>query len=121
MPAMRILLAEDESMVARLISRVLGGNGDGVELVASCHEAIRRLQSEPFDLVLLDMHLRDGDGFRVVDALDSAPEPHPPVVLITGERFDDGDPRPARVAAVLTKPFDIQQLENAVGAFRPSA
>lgn len=118
MPAMRILLAEDESMVARLISRVLHGTGDGVELVDSCHEAILRLQSERFDLVLLDMHLPDGDGFRVVDALDAAPEPHPPVLLMTGDRFDDDDPRPARVAGVLAKPFDIQQLERAVGAFR---
>jgi CheY-like chemotaxis protein len=118
MPAMRILLAEDETLVARLISRVLNGNGDGVELVASCHEAITRLQAERFDLVVLDMHLQDGDGFRVVDALEATPDPHPPVLLITGDRFDDGDPRPARVAAVLRKPFDVQQLENAVGAFR---
>ncbi len=118
MPAMRILLAEDESLVARLISRVLGGSGDGVELVASCHEAISRLQAERFDLVLLDMHLPDGDGFRVVEALEAAPAPRPPVLLITGEQFEEDDPRPARVAAVLPKPFDVQQLERAVGAFR---
>src|SRR5688572_2180011 len=101
MPAMRILLAEDETMVARLISRVLAGNGESVELVASCHEAITRLQAERFDLVLLDMHLPDGDGFRVVEALESAARPHPPILLITGEHFDEGDPRPGRVAGVL--------------------
>jgi CheY-like chemotaxis protein len=115
---MRILLAEDESMVARLISRVLGGNGDGVELVASCHEAISRLRAERYDLVLLDMHLPDGDGFRVVVALEAGPEPRPPVLLMTGEHFDHGDPRPSRVAGILAKPFDIHQLETAVGAFR---
>jgi len=115
---MRILLAEDESVIARLIARVLDGSGDAIDRVVSCHEAIERLHANRFDLVMLDVHLSDGDAFAVVDAIDAAPERRPPVLLITGERFDDGDPRSARVAAILPKPFDIGQLERAVGAFR---
>ena len=115
---MRILLAEDEGVVARLITRALGLHGDGVELVGSCHEAIQRLREARFDLVMLDLHLVDGDGFQVVDAIEAAPGEHPPVLIITGDRFDPDDPRPRRVSAILPKPFDIQQLERAVGQFR---
>ena len=60
----------------------------------------------------------DGDAFQVVDAIDASPIEHPPVVLITGEQIDDDDPRRHRVAAVLAKPFDLNQLEEAVDAFR---
>ena len=115
---MRILVAEDESLVAQLIRRVLEGSGDGVETVASCAAAIGRLEAEPFDLLLLDLHLPDGDGFRVVDRLERTDAP-PPVVLITGEQFDEDDPRPSRVAGILRKPFDVQDLEDAVASFRP--
>lgn len=118
MSSMRILLAEDESLVARLISRVLDGQGDAVDRVASCHDAIERLRSHSFDLLMLDVHLADGDGFRVVDAMTAGPEGNPPVLLITGDRFDSNDPRSERVAGILSKPFDVNQLERAVGAFR---
>jgi CheY-like chemotaxis protein len=118
MPSMRILLAEDESIVARLISKVLMGKGDGVELVTSCHEAIERLRAAEFDLVMLDMHLDDGDGFQVVEAMEAGEAPASPVLLITGDYFEADDPRPGRVAGVLPKPFDLEQLERAVSAFR---
>ena len=118
MPPMRILLAEDESVIARLISRVLDGNGDTVDRVASCRDAIDRIRAEPFDLVMLDIHLSDGDGFRVVDAIESDPGRRLPVLLITGDRVDADDPRSARVDGILSKPFDVNQLETAVGAFR---
>jgi CheY-like chemotaxis protein len=116
---MRILVAEDESLVAQLIARVLEGAGDHVEIVASSVDALARLAAQPFDLLLLDLRLRDGDGFRVVDSIDMGTLPPLPVLLITGDQFDDDDPRPARVARILTKPFDVRELEQAVALFRP--
>lgn len=114
---MRILVAEDEPLVAQLIARVLEGAGDDVQVVASCAAAIDSLAAERFDLALLDLHLPDGDGFRVVESLEAG-ESSPPVVLITGEQFEEGDPRRERVAGTLMKPFDVQGLERAVDAYR---
>jgi DNA-binding response OmpR family regulator len=111
---MRILLAEDEVTVARLITRVLGSLGHEVIGVTSCSEAIASLHSEGFDLVLLDLHLTDGDGYRVVEEIGGLQGCAPRVVVMTGERYPEDDPRAALVAGILRKPFDIDDLEQVV-------
>ncbi len=117
---LRILLAEDERTISRLIKQVLSSAGHEVTGVQTCGEAIEKLRTDSFDLVLLDLNLADGDGFRVVEALQAHPRPasHPPVVLMTGEHhFEDGDPRIQSVAGILWKPFELDELERAVNRF----
>ncbi len=115
---MKILLAEDERTISRLIRQVLVNNGHEVTWCPSVTEAVSLLERERFDLVLLDLHLTDGDGMRVVAAIEAANEPGPPVVLMTGDGvLDPDDPRARRVATVLPKPFDLDELERAVNAF----
>jgi len=94
---MKILLAEDERTISRLIRQVLTNNGHEVTWCASGREAVELLERERFDLVLLDLHLADGDGMRVVAAIEAASEPGPPVVLMTGEG-GAGRGRPAYAA-----------------------
>lgn len=115
---MRILLAEDERTVSRLITQVLAALGHDVTGVQSAAEAIEALGGRQFDLVLLDLNLVDGDGMRVVDAMQTTPRNETPVVLMTGEHVQDADdPRFARVAGVLSKPFEIDELERTVRRF----
>ncbi|HMO97013.1 MAG TPA: response regulator [Tepidiformaceae bacterium] len=115
---MKILLAEDERTISRLIRQVLANAGHEVVGVQSAAEAVEELKSGGFDLVLLDLYLADGDGMRVVSSLEQQPGPVPPVVLMTGEGLlDDNDPRTRRVARVLNKPFELDQLEETVNFF----
>jgi DNA-binding response OmpR family regulator len=68
--------------------------------------------------VLLDLHLADGDGFQVVATLEERDVPAPPIVLMTGEgTLALDDPRAVRVAWVLSKPFDLDELERTVNRF----
>ena len=113
MPIMRILIAEDEQLVTRLIRTVLQRAGYEVEDVRSAAEAITALRDEDVRLLLLDMHLADGDGLRVLEAMRELRR-QLPVVLMTGEELDPEDPRLRTVAAVLRKPFDIDELEEVV-------
>lgn len=115
---MRILLAEDERTVSRLVTQVLASLGHVVTAVGAASEAIALLDGQPFDLVLLDLHLTDGDGMRVVDALPAERATATPVILMTGENMlEDDDPRREIVAGVLPKPFEIADLERAVSQF----
>lgn len=115
---MRILLAEDERTISRLIKQVLTNAGHEVIGVQSAAEAVDYLETSAFDLVLLDLNLADGDGMRVVTALENHVGPTPPVVLMTGEgNLDKDDPRAARVARVLAKPFELDELEALVKLF----
>jgi len=115
---MKILLAEDERTISRLIRQVLTNAGHEVVGVQTSAEAVEHLEASHFDLVLLDLNLADGDGMRVVAALEKHTGPVPPVVLMTGEgTLDKDDPRTQRVARVLPKPFELDQLEALVNFF----
>lgn len=115
---MKILLAEDERTISRLISQVLTAAGHEVNGVQSAADAIQSLRAGGYDLILLDLHLADGDGFQVVDSMEGGAGVNPPVVVMTGERsFAIADPRAARVAGVLSKPFDLDELEATVRSF----
>ena len=115
---MRILLAEDERTISRLIKQVLTNAGHEVTGVQSAAEAVEHLEANAFDLVLLDLNLADGDGMRVVAALENHVGPTPPVVLMTCEgNMDQDDPRARRVAKVLAKPFELDELEALVKLF----
>jgi DNA-binding response OmpR family regulator len=115
---MRILLAEDERTISRLIRQVLANAGHEIIGVQSAAEAIEHLNTSSFDLILLDLNLADGDGMRVVATIEANPGKKPPVVLMTGEgNLDENDPRVRRVARVLPKPFELDELEALVRYF----
>ena len=112
---MKILLAEDERTISRLVIQVLTAEGHEVNAVRSAAEAIQLLPAGKYDLILLDLHLSDGDGLQVIEAIDSGPAVRPRVIVMTGAtQFAAEDPRAARVAAVLHKPFALHELEAAV-------
>jgi len=116
--SMRILLAEDERTISRLINQVLTNAGHDVVGVPSVVEALEQIKAGRFDLVLLDLHLADGDGMRLVSWIEELGGGAPPIVLMTGEgALDDDDPRTRRVARVLTKPFGLDDLERTVNFF----
>jgi DNA-binding response OmpR family regulator len=115
---MRILLAEDERTISRLIKQVLTNAGHEIVGVQSAAEAVAELESSTFDLVLLDLNLADGDGMRVVTAIENHAGKSPPVVLMSGDgTLDEDDPRARRVARILAKPFELDELEEIVRLF----
>lgn len=115
---MRILLAEDESTISKLIKIVLGSSGHDVVGVRSVTEARMMLGQEHFDLVLLDRRLEGGDGEQVLEMLESQGNGKPPVVLMSGERsFDHDDDLALRVQGLLWKPFELDELERLVQRF----
>ena len=115
---MRILLAEDESTISKLIKIVLGSGGHEVTGVRSVSEAEAALQGAEFDLVLLDRRLEGGDGSQVLQMLESHTGEKTPVVLMSGERsFSHDDDLALRVQAMLWKPFELDELERLVQRF----
>ncbi len=105
---LRILLVEDEAMVAMLMEGMLDGLGcQRVEWAASVPAALQALQREEFDGALLDVNLSGTTVYPVAEALAYRKLPF---VFVTGYgRTADLQARfPA--ATVLKKPFDSLQL-----------
>ena len=65
----RILLVEDDSAIYQPLTSFLRGEGFAVRQASGQREALALLVTEEFDLVLLDVGLRDGNGFYVCSAV----------------------------------------------------
>ena len=78
----RILNVEDDAAARFLKSRILERAGFQVIEAEGATDAISRAAESQPKLVLLDLRLRDGDGFQVCEAL-KARQPDLPVIMIT--------------------------------------
>ena len=114
---MRLLLVEDDVDLAEVLAASLRQSGHGVDWVVSGTEAERMLQSDEFDLILLDLNLPGKSGLEVLRGLRSRKQPVPVLILSARDETED------RVRGLdlgaddyLTKPFDLSELEARVRA-----
>jgi DNA-binding response OmpR family regulator len=78
----RVLLVDDEPSIRLFYSDVLADQGHDVLEAMSGHEAMRLIDHEPFDLIVLDIKLRSENGLNL---LQQIVHDHPglPVILLT--------------------------------------
>ena len=116
---MRILLVEDNADIVRTLTELLRSEGYDVEATPSQNGAIAlgtRVE-KPFDLVLLDVTLEQGNGFAVCGALKEA-RPHLPVVFLTASDDEFNTVAGLSMGAddYIAKPFRPRELTLAAHA-----
>ena len=81
----RILVAEDDAQVLRLLEYTLKQAGHDVVAVRDGREAFRRWDDGAIDLVLLDVTLPKQDGYEVATAIRAAEagQRHVPIIMLT--------------------------------------
>jgi signal transduction histidine kinase len=81
---LRILMAEDNTVNQKLVSRLLEKRGYSVVTVADGHEALEALKKEQFDVVLMDVHMPSMGGFEATAEIRKRERdsPAPPVRII---------------------------------------
>jgi signal transduction histidine kinase len=81
---LRILMAEDNSVNQKLVSRLLEKRGYSVVTVADGQEALAAMEREQFDVVLMDVHMPSMGGFEATAAIRKRERetPAPPVRII---------------------------------------
>src|SRR2546423_8774566 len=114
---MRLLIVEDDAMLADGVARNLRRSGHAVECVESAERASLALECEGFDLVILDLGLPGSDGFDLIQKLRRRGDTVPVIVVSARERLGD------RVRGLdlgaddyLVKPFAQEELEARVRA-----
>lgn len=105
----RILLVEDDSMIASGIMYALEQEGYKAVHCGDVHTAYSEILNEPFDLAILDMQLPDGTGFDVSQRLSGTNTAVIFVTIVDDEgkilsAFENG------AADYITKPFRIREL-----------
>jgi two-component system, OmpR family, response regulator len=114
---MRILIAEDDQVLADGLLRSLRASGAVVDHVASGSEADAALMANEFDLLILDLGLPRLHGFDVLRKLRGRGSNMPVLILTAADAVEE------RVKGLdygaddyMAKPFSLQELEARVRA-----
>ncbi len=114
MASARILVADDEPNLRRVLSAILSREGYEVHQAADGAEALERLDSS-MDVVITDLKMPRVDGMQVLRTV-SAEFPKVPVIMITA--FGSVDNAVAAVKAgafdYIEKPFEQEQIRQIV-------
>lgn len=114
MSPLRVIVVDDEPLARRRLQILLAGI-EGVDLVGTASgriEARRLVEKECPDLLLLDIRMRDGTGFDLLEELDASAMPA--VIFVTA--FDSFATRAFDTAAVdyVLKPIEEARLRKAI-------
>ena len=112
----QVLVVDDEPMVATMFKIFLESSGHQVTTVPDAAKALAALMEQDFDLAVVDLTLPEMDGWEVCRRINRI-YPDIPVIVCTGWTVSMEDVREqgACVSAVLSKPFDMQELLDAIG------
>lgn len=112
----RILVVDDDSTVLESCESVLDSAGYKVDAVRKGREAVQRLQSRDYRILLVDQKMPDTDGFEVLEAARSE-SPETLVIMMTGYASTEGSVQAVQAGAwdYLPKPFTATQLQVLVG------
>ena len=114
----KILIVDDEEVIRLGFLRSLVNTQCKVEAVWNGVDALSAMEREPFDVVLLDLHMSDMDGMAVLKTIKEK-WPNSEVVIITGYPTLETAKEAVRLGAhdYLAKPVGSEDVVNAaVGA-----
>ncbi len=111
MDRIKILIVDDEKFVRRTISRVLESEGMSTVEVSNGPDAIRMVQNQAFDLIILDIVMDGMDGFQVIHQIRDL-EILTPVFILSGRQADNDKVFALGIGAddYITKPFSTTVL-----------
>jgi DNA-binding NtrC family response regulator len=111
----RVLVVEDESRLRDLLQRALTGWGFEAAAARSGEEAVRLNDSQPFDIVILDLNLPGVDGLDTLRRLRERSADLQAIIL-TGFASIDAAKQAVHLDVVefLTKPCHLGELEQAL-------
>jgi two-component system OmpR family response regulator/two-component system response regulator QseB len=108
---MRLLLVEDDRMIGESLRNALRQSGYAVDWVRDGRAAEGTLQTERFDLVLLDLGLPGRDGMDVLQALRARGDRTPVIVLTARDALSSRvQGLDAGADDYVVKPFELDEL-----------
>ena len=108
---MRLLIVEDDTMIGSALKGLLEKDGHGVDWTEDGASATVALQSNPYDLVILDLGLPKADGLTVLRQMRNSGDRTPVIVATARDALED------RIAGLdagaddyVIKPYDYDEL-----------
>lgn len=110
-PIHHVLLVEDDPLIAKTLAMSLRYQGFEIAVAPSVEEAMRLFGSRPFDLLMLDIGLPDGDGIELCRAF-RARDAQVPILMVTALTDEETAVRSIDGGADdhVRKPYGLQEL-----------
>jgi CheY-like chemotaxis protein len=107
----KILVVDDDPVVAKSFKRVLAAKGYAVITAENGEDALKKLGAEKYDLVFTDIKMPGMSGIEVAEQV-KASQPWLPVVIITGygTQADQARAAAAGVSSFLNKPLSPEMI-----------
>ena len=109
----KILIVEDEERIRKVINIIIRGENIEVDEASDGKEALDKIFSNEFDLVILDLMIPEIDGFDVLDKIRSDEKTEDLPVIIVSARSSDKDILQGLKGGAnyyIPKPFEPQEL-----------
>ena len=112
MKKQRVLIADDEKDVRSLLAMILKPYDYEIDIVKNGVEAISRIDTRPYDLIITDYMMPEMDGLELTRMI-KAKYPFTPVLVVTANGPVQ-DLLKSGATACISKPFNIFELQNMV-------
>ncbi len=117
----KVLVAEDHPINRTVVVRLLANLGASVEAASNGREALERLTTERFDILLLDLEMPELDGIGVAREIrkrEQGTKTHLPIVALTAHAREEQRELCFRAGmdGFVTKPFEERDLTSAMRA-----
>jgi two-component system response regulator VicR len=112
----KILVVDDEPDIHTVIKTILSKKDYDVQTASDGQEALQKLSTEKYDLIILDVLMPNVDGFTVLLRIRESGQTDLPVVMLTAMSSDRDMWKGYEKGATyyLTKPFDNKQMVNII-------
>ncbi|HSZ25676.1 MAG TPA: response regulator [Cytophagaceae bacterium] len=115
----KVLVAEDSSVIQNLTKKILQFQNFDIKSVKNGKEVLKSMESESFDLILMDINMPQMDGMtciREIRSMSDKSKSSIPVVAITGnaKNYSEEDFSSAGFNDFLAKPLDFDKLVDTV-------
>lgn len=113
----RVLVVDDEPAIRALVTKIVERAGYPVVSARDGAEAIEKLESDDYSVVVLDLMMPNVDGYSLIEYIKASSSRRPAIIVISA-----GDTAALRrldgsvVHSILRKPFDIDVLGDLIAA-----
>jgi CheY-like chemotaxis protein len=120
--SLRVLLAEDNEVNQKLAQRLLEKRGHRVTVTNNGSQAVRTLEKQPFDLVLMDMQMPEMDGLEATAAIREKERfsgLHTPIIALIAHAMKGDKERcvAGGMDGYLAKPIRPQELDELLAKY----
>ena len=120
----KMLTVDDSPSVRKLVQFTLKAKGFSVGSAGDGVEALEKLKSEPYDLIILDINMPRMNGLEFLEKIRQDPQFESiPVIMLTTEGQDEDKDKAVSLGATayIVKPFKPTQLLGLIGKIFPDS